>query len=286
MFAANSYTINGVDVTYESSSVTNNCWLYVQQIYKLIWETSLTCYRDTDDNILKNLSGSELDLTVDHLKKYIAAVKPGTAIRICPSDKVDKSDGEKGHSQLIVAKSDSGFTVLESNIGGKRQQHTYSFEEYVNYWNGRKHYGSIKYMKYPGATPYQPAGWVLDSNGWWYRNSDGSYPKANWAKIDGRWYHFDSHGYAQKGWYLDTDGSWYYLDPVNCWMLTGWQYDSSAKTWYYLNQDGRMACNTWHYDELYSAWYYLKPSGAMAAGETLMFGATPYTFDQSGKWIK
>lgn len=52
--------------------------------------------------------------------------------------------------------------------------------------------------------------WKKDSKGWWYQNSDGSYPKNDWLKVDGRWYWFDSKGYAVKGYYT-IDGKNYYF---------------------------------------------------------------------------
>lgn len=38
------------------------------------------------------------------------------------------------------------------------------------------------------------AGWHLNSTGWWYEDSDGSWPANSWRKIDGRWYYFNSSG--------------------------------------------------------------------------------------------
>ena len=34
--------------------------------------------------------------------------------------------------------------------------------------------------------------WKKDSKGWWYRYSDGTYPKNCWAKIKGKWYFFSN----------------------------------------------------------------------------------------------
>ena len=55
------------------------------------------------------------------------------------------------------------------------------------------------------------AGWKKNSNGWWYQNADGTYPKSAWQKIDGEWYHFDSKGYMQTGW-QKISGKWYYFN--------------------------------------------------------------------------
>lgn len=53
-------------------------------------------------------------------------------------------------------------------------------------------------------TNFKMAGWQKDSNGWWYRYEDGSYPKAALAGIDGCWYYFDDDGY------LVQNASWSY----------------------------------------------------------------------------
>lgn len=56
------------------------------------------------------------------------------------------------------------------------------------------------------------AGWVQDGNGWWYRLSDGSYPKECWRQIDGAWYYFDSEGYMVQDKTVEYDGKVYTFD--------------------------------------------------------------------------
>ena len=98
---------------------------------------------------------------------------------------------------------------------------------------------------------YQPAGWVLSGDRWWYRHADGSYTTNGWEYIGGNWYLFDGAG----------------------WMLTGWQ--SVGGTWYYLDPSGAMAANTWIGN------YYVTGSGAMAT-DTWIDG---YYVDGSGLWV-
>ena len=52
--------------------------------------------------------------------------------------------------------------------------------------------------------------WVLDSKGWWYKRTDGTYPKAEWLEDKGKWYFFDQEGYMKKGWVFWKE-KWYYL---------------------------------------------------------------------------
>ena len=56
--AQNTYVINGVSVTHKSSSISNNCWTYAQEIYKKIWNKAFTNDRTTSDNYLRNITSS------------------------------------------------------------------------------------------------------------------------------------------------------------------------------------------------------------------------------------
>ncbi|MBS6643964.1 MAG: hypothetical protein KH366_10335 [Clostridiaceae bacterium] len=62
--------------------------------------------------------------------------------------------------------------------------------------------------------------WVQDENGWWYQNSDKSYPVNCWQKINNEWYSFDQRGYMQTGWVCWND-KWYYCDLESGAMWAG-----------------------------------------------------------------
>jgi gametolysin len=126
-------------------------------------------------------------------------------------------------------------------------------------------------------------GWKKNATGWWYVNSDGSYPKNKWQKIDGVYYYFDQNGYMKANtWYNHTDGYWYYLLPSGA-MATGWAL--IANKWYYFKEDGAIVTgwvkykDHWYYLDAKdgdmkskqfiksadgSGWYYLKEDGSMA----------------------
>lgn len=55
---------------------------------------------------------------------------------------------------------------------------------------------------------YTP-GWIQDESGWWYRNSDGTYPVNAWLQEGGNWYYFNEQGYMVTGWF-DWNGNRYY----------------------------------------------------------------------------
>ncbi len=91
----------------------------------------------------------------------------------------------------------------------------------------------------------QPAqtGWVQDSTGWYYLESDGSRASGEWLTLEGYDYWFDSNGYMATGWRQFTNGAWYYFRPNNGVMARNrWVEDGGA--WYYLGDDGVLLTNT------------------------------------------
>lgn len=139
--------------------------------------------------------------------------------------------------------------------------------------------------------------WRHDSNGWWYRNNDGSYPANTWKLIDGKWYFFNASGYMTTGWQY-INGNWYYMSQSGD-MLTGWIY--VGNTWYYLQNSGSMASgwqhidNNWHFFNSSGAmqtgwlnsngtWYYLNGSGAMKTGWRFINGSW-YYFSSQGNML-
>lgn len=139
--------------------------------------------------------------------------------------------------------------------------------------------------------------WRHDSNGWWYRNNDGSYPANTWKLIDGKWYFFNASGYMTTGWQY-INGNWYYMSQSGD-MLTGWIY--VGNTWYYLQNSGSMASgwqhidNNWHFFNSSGAmqtgwlnsngtWYYLNGSGVMKTGWRFINGSW-YYFSSQGNML-
>ena len=110
--------------------------------------------------------------------------------------------------------------------------------------------------------------WIQDEKGWWYKFSNGTYPKNGWAKLPWQgieyWYYFDADGYMKMGW-LESSGSYYYLNPIigtnSGKMLTGWQL---------IDQK----------------WYYFSTEQGAKEGSLLRNTVTPdnYQVDQDGVW--
>ena len=126
-------------------------------------------------------------------------------------------------------------------------------------------------------------GWQQDSTGWWYQNSDGSYPRNQFKSVGGRWYYFDQNGYMAVGW-RKVGGTWYFFNNSGV-MQTGWVSD--AGHWYYFNKDGAM-----QYGWLYigGQYYYFKSDGSMAANEYCggywLNGSGTWTYKHKASWKK
>ena len=119
-----------------------------------------------------------------------------------------------------------------------------------------------------------PGSWVNGWSGWWYRNSDGSYPVSCWRIIEGARYSFDSYGCMQVGWKADNN-AWHYLGPSGA-MATGWQQIGGS--WYWLGDDGSMSTG---WQAVNGVWYLLSGSGGMLTGWQQV-GGIWYWFDDSG----
>ncbi len=157
-----------------------------------------------------------------------------------------------------------------------------------NQWNVRKCADAITGALTGRKTAGSTAAWVKDSIGWWYRHTDGSYPKAQWVKLD-TWYYFNAKGYALADEWLYYKDKWYYLKK-DCRMAVGWQQIDGY--WYYLGSDGVML-DGWQ--QIKGKWYYLdqegeeRPHGAMVTGEMKDGNHTYYLQDNGAMakgWIK
>lgn len=148
------------------------------------------------------------------------------------------------------------------------------------------------------------ADWVQDGTGWWYQNTDGSYPSGGLAGINGANYYFDGRGYMQTGWqyinyrwyYFDgngaqamgwrqLDGKWYYLDPAaGGVMRTGWMDLNGQR--YYMDENGVMQTGIFYPREgEYGAGYAFQadPSGALMRSQTVRQGRSRVKYGDDGK---
>ena len=137
------------------------------------------------------------------------------------------------------------------------------------------------------STPVEAAsaGWKKDTTGWWYQNSNGSYPKNKWEKINGTWYHFDNRGYMKANqWVQDKDGTWYYVSSSGAMMANQWLQGKSGE-WYYLGANGAMKTNSWL--EHKGDWYYFGADGVMKTNTIIKDkSGISYYMDSQGVMVK
>ncbi len=125
-------------------------------------------------------------------------------------------------------------------------------------------------------------GWIQDSKGWRYRDTDGSFVKSCWKKIDNIWYYFKDDGYMATGWLKDGN-TWYYLGSGGD-MKTGWQ--AVGGRWYYLNSNGAMQTG---WGKIDGNWYYFGNDGAMKTGWQKVNGLWYYMYSNGTMatgWVK
>lgn len=89
-----------------------------------------------------------------------------------------------------------------------------------------------------GATQFieikqKPPKWIKDNIGWWYHNSDGTYPKSQWKKIKNDWYYFNEKGYAVCNCWKWINNKCYFFDE-NCKML----FNTITSDGYIVNSNG------------------------------------------------
>lgn len=122
---------------------------------------------------------------------------------------------------------------------------------------------AVKYKAKMEGKPVTPssqeAKWIKNATGWWYRNSNGSYPKSQWQLIGGKWYLFDSKGYMLTGW-QEVKGTWYHMNNSGA-MQIGWI--KLGENWYYLHTNGAMKTG---WQKIKDVWYYMNDSGRMQTG--------------------
>lgn len=88
---------------------------------------------------------------------------------------------------------------------------------------------------------YTP-GWNKNSTGWWWVESDGSYPINKWKLIKDEWYYFDEKGYAYCKKWLKYKDAWYWFDK-DCKMVKNCTLKINDK-YYSFNNEGIMLENT------------------------------------------
>lgn len=134
------------------------------------------------------------------------------------------------------------------------------------------------------------AGWVKDSTGWWWKESDGSYPKSSWKKIAGVFYWFNEKGYCVMNDWILYQKHFYFLGETGD-MTTGWK--KIGEDWYYFDQTGGklpIGAMLTGWQMIGGKYFYFYPKragkhaeGAMLTGELLAYDGHDYRCWSAGE---
>ena len=127
-----------------------------------------------------------------------------------------------------------------------------------------------------GSIKAGPGKWMHNSIGWWWKNTDGTYPKSSWQTIKGVQYYFNSKGYMLTGW-LQDGGNWYYFDNSGA-LATGWRRVKGE--WYYLDPSNYGAMVTGLFT-VKSTRYVARPSGVCPTSGWVKVGRSWYLTSSS-----
>lgn len=152
------YTVNGVTVPLANwpaggkSYGKNQCWAFAQMVYKKLWGTGFTSYRNTNDDLLRKIgTGDDRAITAANTKRFITAAKPGAVIRMTDNISGADNKGTRMHSIILVQKDENGFTNYDSTSGGVRLRY-FTWAEFADKC---KCYKYFKYIKFPNAPALQ-----------------------------------------------------------------------------------------------------------------------------------
>ena len=125
----------------------------------------------------------------------------------------------------------------------------------------------------PATASASGGSWQRDSVGWWYKNSNGSYPKNDWQRIDGKWYYFDGRGYITHSKWERIKDYWYYFNTSGHMTENAWEMIGDK--WYYFDTKGHMLHDQWVGD------YYVGKNGDMLKNAITL---DDYLVGSDGKW--
>ena len=302
------------DTPYQITDESNNTWVYyfdqdgiMQTEYWYPREVGIWSYFDKDGHMVYGWNQIAYDQ-----KDYQTHYFDSEGIELVGWQKIDGKWYYFDKNVETYGIMETGWLLYENTWYYLKATGEMASDEWVD---GGKYYVDANGVYIPGKVKVTGS-WLKDNTGWWYRNTDGTYPRNQWQYIDGNWYHFDQNGYMQTGW-LQLGNTWYYLKPSGAmaigWEKVGgdWYYLNSAgvmqtgwlqlgNTWYYLNSNGAMQTGwqkigrDWYYLNASgdmrtgwlqsgNVWYYLKSNGAMATNEWVDGGV--YYVDANGIYI-
>ena len=193
---------------------------------------------------------------------------------ICHTGLVIQTDSKYVYTIEGNTSSDEG--VVANGGGVYRKKYSKSYSRIAGY-------GRPKYDAEPTS------GWIQDSNGWWYKYADGTYPKSCWKTIDGKDYCFDANGYIYTNQFIKSSGysqnkKIYWVDESGAWNNKTYMWKKNDKGWWLQEVDG-----SWYpkseWCKIDNDWYYFNSNGYMVTGTQTIDGRK-YTFRSDGRLVQ
>ena len=248
----------------------------------------------------------------------------GMLVPIDEEEKIPKKD----HEAKEYKKDSSGhWMICENIINGKAcgekfnvGEHSYGSDNKCIYCGYKKSGLDTDGSGGGSSSSHINTGWIKDSKGWRYRNSDGTLAQGTtvtdkdgnkvekilWQKAGNGYFAFGSDTYLVTGWIYDRlEDKWYYCDE-NAGKLYGWFYSTVDGYWYYLSPSTGEALTGWHsingkdyyfatapsaptysFDASTDTWIYSNINGVRPFGSMYANTVTPdnYRVDANGAWI-
>ncbi len=122
--------------------------------------------------------------------------------------------------------------VVDETMAEKNKNLSQNSEDKVYIPSGASGPGDAVGQDPSGTTGTSQTGWQKDNVGWWWLDTDGTYPVSQWRYISDLWYFFDESGYMKTGW-VSWNGVWYYCDASGA-MLT----NTTTPDGFYVDANG------------------------------------------------
>ena len=151
---------------------------------------------------------------------------------------------------------------------------------YVYSLEGNGHLTDAFYKAIRGSNQNGWVSWMNTGETLWMYLENGKPLKNCWHQDNGKMYYLDGDGIMQTGWLDHGRNSVHYMDPVNGYMLVGWQ--EIGGKWYYFDTDqGEMQ---YGWQQIGGKMYYLNDDGSMYSG-WLDRGVVHYLSPENGAMV-
>lgn len=121
------------------------------------------------------------------------------AAGICHTGLVEKVEG--GYVHTIEGNTSGASGVIANGGGVCRKKYQVGYSGIAGY--GRPDYAAETVGEWVKSTK---------TDKWWFRFTDGTYPKSQWLLWKSKWYWFDEGGWMVSSTCVSIDGEWYAFD--------------------------------------------------------------------------